>query len=152
MYRTGPRREPHPSGRPVRGVVSTAAFDTDEEAEAFVDSQNLHRRHLNAEWRQERVRGLRGKGMSTREIAKEVGCDNATVHRDLKRGVASATPEPQLAPAEAKPQPEPPPEPMTRASGRWLIRNATSLSTLRATKPQLRRRTRTPTKSYDGAD
>ncbi len=53
------------------------------EAAAFVDSQNLHRRHLNKEWRKKRVMELRAKGLSTHVIAKEVGCHHRTVQRDL---------------------------------------------------------------------
>mgnify|MGYP002780378191 CR=1 FL=1 len=56
---------------------------TEAEAAAFVDSQNLHRRHLSREWRQQRVRELRERGLSTWVIAQQVGCSQATVRRDL---------------------------------------------------------------------
>ena len=57
---------------------------TPDEAAAFVDSQNLHRRHLTAEFRRERVREMRAAGMSTREIAKKLGTSQMTIVRDLK--------------------------------------------------------------------
>lgn len=62
---------------------------TADEAAAFVESQNLHRRHLTAEFRRERVKELRATGMSLRQIAKAVGASVATVHDDL-----SVKPEP----------------------------------------------------------
>ena len=65
---------------------------TEAEAAAFVDSQNLHRRHLSREWRQQRIREMRSEGFSTREIAQELGCDQKTVRRDLSSGAAGATP------------------------------------------------------------
>lgn len=68
---------------------------TEEEALAFVDSQNLHRRHLTAEFRRERVAELRAKGMSVREIAETMGVGVGTVHRDMTAGVPVGTPEPR---------------------------------------------------------
>lgn len=68
-----------------------AEFEGSEaEAAAFVDSQNLHRRHLSREWRQQRVRAMRSQGLSYRAIANQIGVDVATVHRDAQRGVAEA--------------------------------------------------------------
>lgn len=47
---------------------------------------------LGVEVRREVVRELTEAGLSTRAIAPVVGVDNATVHRDLRSGVAPATP------------------------------------------------------------
>jgi hypothetical protein len=63
---------------------------TEAEAEAFVDSQNLHRRHLSREWRQKRVREMRAEGKSCRVIANELGISYQTAHRDAN-AVASDT-------------------------------------------------------------
>ena len=54
---------------------------------------HFHRRHLSPEWRRERVKELHGKGMSTREIAKEVGTSQATVRNDLKSGEQCCSPD-----------------------------------------------------------
>jgi transposase-like protein len=87
------------------------------DAAAFVDSQNLHRRHLSRAWRQQRVRELRSQGMSYRAIASQIGVDVATVHRDAQRGVAdapteSALQEPIPGVADATPEPsKPDPDP-----------------------------------------
>lgn len=48
-----------------------------------------------------RVLELRDSGMSTREIAKEVGVSHPTVIKDLKSGVKNFTPEPSTQPREA---------------------------------------------------
>jgi len=75
-----------------------AEFEGSEaEAAAFVDSQNLHRRHLSREWRQQRVRDLRARGLSTRTIAEVVGCCHNTVRRDLK-SVGTGVPTDLLTP------------------------------------------------------
>ncbi len=74
------------------------------EAAAFVDSQNLHRRHLTIEFRRERVKALRATGMSTRAIADELKVDHSTVVRDLNRGGATAPPAPE--PVAQEPQDE----------------------------------------------
>jgi hypothetical protein len=64
----------------------------ESEMRAFVDSLNLHRRHLDVAARQQRVQQLRGEGLSTRAIAKVVGVGLGTVHRDLEAGVPHGTP------------------------------------------------------------
>jgi transposase-like protein len=66
---------------------------TEAEAVAFVDSQNLHRRHLSREWRQQRVREMRDHGMSYRAIAQELGTSAMTILRDASSGVTNVTPE-----------------------------------------------------------
>ena len=62
----------------------------DGEVEAYIDSLNLHRRHLTREQRQERVLRLRARGQSIRDIAEAVGASPATVHKDLRDAEASA--------------------------------------------------------------
>ena len=52
---------------------------------AFVLSENLHRRHLDAEARQRVVALLRAKGESTRAIAEKVGVSQPTVLRDTEK-------------------------------------------------------------------
>lgn len=92
---------------------------TPEEAKAAVDSWNLHRRHLTAEFRRERVKELRAKGMSLRQIAATVGTSLNTVQRDLESApVLKSTPAPpapppavERDPEPAPPEPEPPPPP-----------------------------------------
>jgi ParB-like chromosome segregation protein Spo0J len=74
---------------------------TEEEATAFVDSQNLHRRHLTPdqqarlrEERIERVAAARTEGKSLRTIAAEEGVSQTQVKRDLETaGVTPVTPE-----------------------------------------------------------
>lgn len=72
--------------------------------------------------RREAVGELTEAGMSTRAIAPVVGVDNATVHRDLNRGVAPATPEPasEVEPRfNGAPAPKPaPPKPITGIDGK----------------------------------
>lgn len=115
-----------------------AEFEGGEaEAAAFVDSQNLHRRHLSREWRQKRVVEMRSEGLSARVIAQHLGCGETTVRRDLLTGRDSDPHQPltmyqnSVAPdgatesvvdhAEPKPEirqmPEPPIEP-PRVKGR----------------------------------
>jgi hypothetical protein len=67
---------------------------TEAEAEAFVDSQNLHRRHLTRELRQKLAVELRTKGLSARVIAQQLGCGETTVRRDLLTGGESDLSEP----------------------------------------------------------
>jgi hypothetical protein len=64
------------------------------DAAAFVDSQNLHRRHLSRGWRQQRVRELRAQGMSYRAIAHELNVSIGTAHQDSHAGVQPRTPVP----------------------------------------------------------
>lgn len=93
---------------------------TEEEAAAFVDSQNLHRRHLTAEFRRQRVAEMRAKGMSVRDIAAEMGIHKTQVERDIKAATAPvhtvdtsspAAPAPITPPAKPEPEPPPPPPP-----------------------------------------
>ena len=48
---------------------------------------------LSRDDRREIVHYLTGEGMSTRAIGSALGVNNATVHRDLRSGVANATPD-----------------------------------------------------------
>lgn len=82
-----------------------------EEAKKFVDSMNLHRRHMTPEARQERVTELKAEGLSNRAIAETVGCSEGTVRNDLKAGAKDYAPEPE--PAEASHAEEQPAEPAT---------------------------------------
>jgi hypothetical protein len=59
-------------------------FVDDADVEAYIDSRNLHRRHLTAEQRRNRVLALRAGGQSTREIAASLGVSQTTVVNDLK--------------------------------------------------------------------
>jgi hypothetical protein len=68
-----------------------AEYDGDDPV-GFVDCQNLHRRHLTAEFRRERVKELRATGMSTRAIAKELKVSQMTVVRDIESGETSVSP------------------------------------------------------------
>jgi hypothetical protein len=62
----------------------------DSDVEDYIDSLNLHRRHLTREQRQERVLRLRAKGRSIRDIADTVGVSPSTVHSDIKDAEASS--------------------------------------------------------------
>jgi hypothetical protein len=62
----------------------------DADVESYIDSLNLHRRHLSREQRQERVLILRERGQSIRTIADTVGASPATVIKDIKDAEASA--------------------------------------------------------------
>jgi transposase len=62
----------------------------DADVEAFIDSLNLHRRHLTREQRQDRVLRLRERGHSLRQIADAVGVSAATVFKDIKDAEGSA--------------------------------------------------------------
>ena len=91
---------------------------TEEEAAAAADSWNLHRRHLTAEFRRERVAAMRAQGMSLRKIAAAVGVHHTTVIEDLKSGGGFPPPPPAPAPpstpapvAPPPPPPAPPPAP-----------------------------------------
>ncbi|HMF15040.1 MAG TPA: helix-turn-helix domain-containing protein [Gemmataceae bacterium] len=55
----------------------------DDQVEAYIDSLNLHRRHLTKGQRQARVEALRAKGDSLRQIASTLGVHPATVARDV---------------------------------------------------------------------
>lgn len=58
----------------------------DGEVKAFIDSRNIHRRHLTAEWRRERVLTLSSEGLSTRAIAAQLGVSQSVVVKDQKVG------------------------------------------------------------------
>ena len=65
---------------------------TEEEAAAFVESQNEHRRHLPAgekkrlaDERAVRVKAKRSEGKSIRTIAGEEGVSKSQVEKDLKK-------------------------------------------------------------------
>ncbi len=62
----------------------------DDDVENYIDSLNLHRRHLTREQRQDRVMRLRARGQSIRTIADTVGASPATVVKDIKDAEASA--------------------------------------------------------------
>jgi hypothetical protein len=55
----------------------------DAHVEAFIDSLNLHRRHLTKEQRHARVQVLRDRGYSTRLIAEMLDVDPNTVRNDI---------------------------------------------------------------------
>jgi ParB-like chromosome segregation protein Spo0J len=55
----------------------------DDNVEEYIDSLNLHRRHLSQEQRQARVEILRAKGQSTWQIAQALGVDQKTVRNDI---------------------------------------------------------------------
>jgi hypothetical protein len=57
----------------------------DEEVEAYIDSLNLHRRHLTGEARRTRVIFMRANGMSGRQIAELLHIGEGTVRRDLEK-------------------------------------------------------------------
>lgn len=107
------------------GIAPRFEDYTGDDPAGFVDSQNLHRRHLTAAFRRERVKEMRAKGMSTREIAKELGASQSQVVRDLKdSGEPHGSPAPnpltlgerppgdgppeEIDPEDAAPTPEPP--------------------------------------------
>ncbi len=94
---------------------------TEDEAAAAVDSWNLHRRHLNAEWRRARAAELRAKGLSLRKIATEIGTSLNTVQRDLAEApVLKSTPAPATTVAQsvAADPPSPPPPAPPKVTGR----------------------------------
>src|SRR5262249_4645603 len=55
----------------------------DGEVRDYILRCNVHRRHLNAELRQEVVSELRSDGQSTRQNAESLGVGQSTVIRDL---------------------------------------------------------------------
>lgn len=87
---------------------------TEVEAEARVDSWNLHRRHLTTEFRRQRVQELRDQQMSTRQIARTLKVAQSTVMDDIKAGERVRSPESQEVDEEtpsASDQPEATPAP-----------------------------------------
>lgn len=56
-------------------------WDGEGSLEALVDSLNLHRRHLTKEQRDERMRMLRAKGLTYKQVADMVGVGEATAWR-----------------------------------------------------------------------
>jgi hypothetical protein len=77
-----------------------SVFDAD--VEDYIDSLNLHRRHLTREQRQDRVLRLRARGQSLRNIADAVGVSPATVLKDITDAEASAGVQNQT-PGESQP-------------------------------------------------
>ncbi len=83
--------------------VKFRSFADDEEERDFVLRVNLHRRHLSPQQleherrkRVERVAELKKQGMSNPAIAEQLGVDESTVRRDLKKAVsAGAETEPE---------------------------------------------------------
>jgi hypothetical protein len=78
-------------------------FLDDADVKAYIDSRNLHRRHLTREQRQLRVQVMREEGHSLRDIASTLGVGSSTVKRDiadsnLSAGVPNGTPEIGTAP------------------------------------------------------
>ena len=70
----------------------------DDQVAAFIDSLNLHRRHLTKEQRQARVGILRAQGEGLRGIADKLGVHHSTVAQDVaniedRSGVGNPTPE-----------------------------------------------------------
>lgn len=68
--------------------------DVEGDADSLVMSFNLHRRHLSKSQRDALIESKRAEGKSTRQIAEEVGCSNATVARTLEATVTNVTVEP----------------------------------------------------------
>src|SRR5438445_69346 len=73
----------------------------DADVKAYIDSRNLHRRHLTREQRQARVQAMRADGESVRRIATTLGVGSSTVQRDITdsksaAGVPNGTPETNL--------------------------------------------------------
>lgn len=62
----------------------------DDKVKAYIDSQNLHRRHLTREQRQARAQAMRVEGQSSRQIAANLGVSQTTVINDLKDANISA--------------------------------------------------------------
>jgi hypothetical protein len=74
----------------------------DVEVEDYIDSLNLHRRHLTREQRQQRAHRMRARGKTVRDIAETLGVGKSTVQRDISDAEASAgvpfgTPDPTPA-------------------------------------------------------
>jgi hypothetical protein len=106
----------------------------DDQVEAFIDSLNLHRRHLTKEQRRARVDALRAKGESLRDIADKLHVHHSTVAQDVTdiedtSGVGNPTPEAVLgrdgkkykartaARRSGKPAPKKTPTPAVEADG-----------------------------------
>lgn len=65
-------------------LAELMVYVEDEEVKAYIDSKNLHRRHLTTDWRRGQVAELTQQGLSSRAIAAAVGCDPKTVLKDQK--------------------------------------------------------------------
>lgn len=75
----------------------------DQTPEQYVDSANLHRRHLDKEKRDAMILELRAKGASQRTISQKLGVPKSTV-ADVVSGARNRTPE---APARKRAAEEP---------------------------------------------
>jgi ParB-like chromosome segregation protein Spo0J len=161
----------------VEPVIKSIEFPGgDAEALAYVVSRNLKRRHLNAPQRTEVIRKLRElpqwRDASNREIARQIGVDEATVRRaGLSAASAADAPRPHTVTVkrgeqeyrmrvEAKPTPELVPltfedskriaaagqEKELRASERYRERREAALAALTPVvmKPPSRRGSRPP--------
>lgn len=77
-------------------LTELQVYLNDDEVVGYIDSKNVHRRHLSSDWRRQRVAELTAEGQSTRAIAGQLGVANSTVFRDQQKleqaGVAAATP------------------------------------------------------------
>ncbi len=73
-------------------TVDVSGLD-ESELPDLIERLNLHRRHLSAEWRQQRAAKLRAEGKSYRAIAEELHVSHQTICNDLRAGVKSLTPD-----------------------------------------------------------
>jgi DNA-binding transcriptional MerR regulator len=95
----------------LAGLPLPTQYDDIEEGkgfdpDAYVVSVNMHRRHLDADAKQEVIRKLRAKGMSIRAIAEITDTPKSTVADGLAKDQLSG-----IRTAEAEPEPAgPPPE------------------------------------------
>lgn len=123
----------------------------DEDVEAFIDSLNLHRRHLNSEQQQEkrqkRIKEIvdkRKEGKSLRTIADEVGVSESTVRNDIEtataQGCAVEPPDGKVKGKDGKEKPATMPKNLCKACqhrkevGKPLIENCEDCKAIRKPK------------------